>query len=442
MSEQTRFDAQKVLENLVAVAKEKLEPAKDKLMTTETWIKYVPVSVKRDENGKITGSQMYSETIEKPSWHRLSVWVSQQFVKTSQFQEATAALSKIYDAKSEWLIHPLTSFLTDMLIERNRNGNMEILLNDLEHKPCEWTVTVRLVGVLPDSSIRLGDGVTLRRVSDSDLSFEIQPGIPMAGRDELMQFYDSVMEISLLESYPNTVQKKVEKLCILLSLFKESSAHYQSYDMRAKSYLQFGGRPFKMIPPAGEPRAVIHDNESSDLASFVQQFEPRIPDAALWGKVVDPLEIAMKRYLESVRQNSPIEERLMTAVMGLEALFLEEASELRFRLALRTAQILRHLGENSQDVHDTVSKAYRYRSSHVHGSVLLEKDASEIQEVTRRVWRYLRKSLLFWLAEGIASENKKRQLLKDIDSSLIDDNKRENLKGRMEAAKVMMKGAL
>jgi len=443
MSEQKRSEAQRIIENLVSSAKQKAEPAKDKLLTTETWIKYFPVSVTRDEDGRITGSQMSTETVEKPSWYRLSIWLSEQFAKTSEFQEALSLLSKAYGMNSEQLVHPLTSFLTDMILERSRNGNMDILLNDLECKPCEWKTTVRLVGVFPDSSIRLSDGVTLRRVEDSDLSFEIPPGIPMAGRDELMEFPESIMDISLLESYPNAVQKKVERLCILLSLFKESSAHYESYTMRVKSYLRFGGGTSRrIVPPAGEPRAVIHDNESSDLAKFIQQFEHKIPDAVLWGKIVDPLEIAIKRYLESVRENSPIEERLTTAVMGLEALFLEEVSELRFRLALRTAQILKYLGENSQDVYDTVSKAYRYRSSHVHGSILSDKDALEVQGVTKKIWKYLRKSLLFWLAEGIASENKKKQLLKDIDSSLIDDVKREALKSRIEAAKLMMKGAL
>jgi hypothetical protein len=62
--------------------------------------------------------------------------------------------------------------------------------------------------------------------------------------------------------------------------------------------------------------------------------------------------------------------------------------------------------------------------------------------VLKKIWRYLRKSLLFWLAEGIASDSKKKQLLKDIDSSLIDDVKRQNLKERIETAKLMVKGAL
>jgi hypothetical protein len=260
--------------------------------------------------------------------------------------------------------------------------------------------------------------------------------------DELAQFPDSVMEVMISSPYPAIVQKKVERLCVLLSLFKDSCAHYQTYQMRPRSYFQFGGTLSRNVPMAGEPRAVVHDNESSDLASFVQQFEPKIPDAVLWGKILDPLEIGLKRYLDSVRENSPIEERLTHAVMGLEALFLEQETELRFRLALRTAQVLKYLGDNPQEVFDTVYEAYGYRSAHVHGSILSDKEAAEVQGVLKKIWRYLRKSLLFWLAEGIASDSKKKQLLKDIDSSLIDDVKRQNLKERIETAKLMMKGAL
>lgn len=442
MSEQKRIEAQKIIENLVAVANERLEPVRDKLTTTETWIKYSPSNVTKAEDGRITGCRWSTEYVERPSWFPTSMWLSEHFANTSEFQEAVASLSKTHGVEVERLVHPLTSFLTDAILGRSRNGNMETLLNDLEGKPCDWNVTVKIVGVLPDSSIRLTDGVVLRRLAESDLSHEVLPGILHSGMDELAQFPDSVMEVMISSPYPAIVQKKVERLCVLLSLFKDSCAHYQTYQMRPRSYFQFGGTLSRNVPMAGEPRAVVHDNESSDLASFVQQFEPKIPDAVLWGKILDPLEIGLKRYLDSVRENSPIEERLTHAVMGLEALFLEQETELRFRLALRTAQVLKYLGDNPQEVFDTVYEAYGYRSAHVHGSILSDKEAAEVQGVLKKIWRYLRKSLLFWLAEGIASDSKKKQLLKDIDSSLIDDVKRQNLKERIETAKLMMKGAL
>lgn len=442
MSEQKRVEAQRTIEQLVTSAKEKVEPIKYKLMTTETWIRHFPLSVTRNEEGSITGYETATEAEERPSWRRLSTWLREEFAKTPEFQDALGKLSQAYGMKSEQLVDPLTSFLAHMIMEKDRNGNMAILLNDLEGKPCEWKVTAQLVGVHTETSIVIAEGVILRRVEDSDLSFEELAGLT-AAREDLMRFPESILDITIMEPYPIAVQRKVERLCILLSLFKESSAYYESYTGRAKSFSRFGlGTSRRIVRPSTTPRAIIDASESTDLAKFIQFFEPRIPAAIPYGRIVDPLEIAMKRYLESVRESKVIEERLTTAVMGLEALFLEQENELRFRLALRTAQILKHLGENAQEVYDTVSKAYGYRSSHVHGSILSEEDAMGIQEVTNRIWRYLRKSLLFWVAEGVASESKKKQLLKDIDSSLVDDNKRENLKGRIEAAKLTMKGAV
>ena len=361
MSEQKRVEAQGIIEQLVASAKKEVEPIKDKLMTTEIWIRHFPLSVARSEEGSITGYETSTETLEKPSWHRLSAWLTGNFSKTPQFQEAVSQLSKAYGMNSEQLVHPLTLFLAYTIMEKNRNGNTAILLNDLEGKPCEWKVTAQLVGVHTESSVVIADGVTLRRVEDSDLSFESPAGITTTS-EELMRFPEAILDITIMESYPIAVQKKIERLCTLLSLFKESSAYYESYTGRAKSFSRFGlGTSRRIVKPSTAPRAIIHGSESTDLASFIRLFEPRIPDAIPFGRIVDPLEIAMKRYLESVRESNPIEDRLTTAVMGLEALFLEQETELRFRLALRTAQILKYFGENSQDVYDTVSKAYRYR---------------------------------------------------------------------------------
>jgi hypothetical protein len=441
MSEQKRVEARRIITQLVMSAKQGVGPIEGK-QTTETRIKYSPSGVTKSEDGRITGCQWSAEYFQKPSWIQLSMWLTRQFVNTSEFQEAVASLSKMYGMKLEQLLQPLTSFLTDAIIERSRNGNMEILLNDLEEKPCDWKTTVRVAGIFPDTSIRVADGVMLRRFDESDLAHEVVAGDPSYQIDELTQIADSIMEISMSAQYATPVQRRVERLLVILSLFKESCAHYQTYEMRPKSYLHFGGRLRRNVPMAGEPRAVIPDSESSNLANFVKQFEPKIPDAVLWGKILDPLEIALKRYLDSVRENLAIEERLTHAVMGLEALFLEQETELRFRLALRTAQLLKHLDENSREVFDTVYEAYGYRSAHVHGSVLSDNEAIRVQEAMKKIWRYLRKSLLFWLAEAIASDTKKKQLLKDIDSSFIDDTKRENLKARIEKAKQIMKGAL
>jgi hypothetical protein len=212
--------------------------------------------------------------------------------------------------------------------------------------------------------------------------------------------------------------------------------------MKTKSYTPYGGTISRSTFLSREPKVIIKNSERDYLSTFIQYFEPRIPDAVIFGEPLDPLEISIKRYLESIRENLPIEEKLTRAVMGLEALFLENETELRFRLSLRVAQLLGYLNEDPPTVYAVVSEAYDYRSSHVHGSVLSSDKKLKANEALKNIWRYLRKAILIWLIEDVSSEAKKRVFIKQIDGALIDDTQRQTFKMKIEADRSYLKSAI
>jgi hypothetical protein len=186
------------------------------------------------------------------------------------------------------------------------------------------------------------------------------------------------------------------------------------------------------------PSITIEPNELDGLNRFIREFEPKVPESAMWGKTVDPLEIALRRYLDSIKGALVAEDQLLRAVMGLEALYLTDNSEMKFKLALRVSQFMGLMGANAFDASQVVSRAYRYRSSFVHGSVWTDAHRKDAEEALKLVWRYLRLSLLYWLVERISSDQKKEEFLKEIDASLIDDATRNGLRGKVESAKAIM----
>ena len=438
MSTDRRQEARLAIVKLAEILMKQIGPIWNKPVRGELYVRHKPEKITYGEEGIITGCQWTSEYITRPSTFHLGVWKISEFEKTQDYQDILTKLSDIFKLRKESIRQMLSSFLENA-ISGGMRGNIDLLIDDLEGKPPSWHVTAKMYGVIPESQeIQLSEGVKLRRVKDEDLTFEV-PAFRLVGREDILSTPHSILEISLLSSNPNDVQKKIEKVTILLSLFKETCASYERYSMKAESFGQFGGTLSRGRPLSHDPKVVIRNSELDHLSKFIRYFEPRIPDAVIFGEPLDPLEVSLKRYLESIRENLHIEEKLTRAVMGLESLFLENETELRFRLAVRVAQLLGCMNEDSSTVYATVSEAYDYRSSHVHGSVLTADKKLKAKEVLDKIWRYLRKAILLWLVEDVSSEAKKRLFLKQLDKALIDDSQRQNLKSRIEAEKTKLK---
>jgi hypothetical protein len=436
-----RREARLAVEKLTEILRAQIAPKRNELISMDGYVKKAPEKMTFNEDGTFTGGQWRTEYVTRPSSILFHVKVMPEFEKTKDYQDTLTKLSDFFQQRKEFIQDILSSYLANA-VSNGIKDDIEVLMDDLENKPPSWQVTARMYGITPESKeIKLSEGVKLRRVNEEDLIFE-EPIFGLRVGRNLLSIPHSILEISLTTSNPNDVQKKVEKLTILLSLFRETCASYESYSMKTKSYTPYEGTISRNTFLSREPKVIIKNSERDYLSTFIQYFEPRIPDAVIFGEPLDPLEISIKRYLESIRENLPIEEKLTRAVMGLEALFLENETELRFRLSLRVAQLLGYLNEDSPAVYAVVSEAYDYRSSHVHGSVLSSDKKLKANEALKNIWRYLRKAILIWLIEDVSSEAKKRVFIKQIDGALIDDTQRQTFKMKIEADRSYLKSAI
>jgi hypothetical protein len=443
VSDDRREAARQVIEDLTLSFEKTISPIRNQLVTKEVSTRWKPTNVKRSADGRIIGYGLSRTLTMKPSSYLLSVWMSKEYVTTEKFRESCQKLSSILGLQADLPQQAIVRFLEASSIDKNTS--LEVVIDDLEGRPIRWDATAELFGVDVDSTLQLSNGVTIRRLEESDLEYEEPTFGSWIGKKSPIRdpLPESILNLSISTLNPTEVQRRVELTCILLSLYGETCATFESYKLRATSFLQLSGGEFSHNQRVSmTPSIRIESKQISDLNHFMEYFEPRLPQSIPWGRAVDPLEIALRRYLDSIKGGLAPEDQLLRAVMGLEALYLAENTELRFKLALRVSQLMRFLKEDSLRVSEVVSNAYKYRSSFVHGSGWSDNDRANANETLKLVWHYLRKSILFWLAQGISSSEKKSELLKEIDDSLIGDTKLNTLRGKCDAARILMRSAI
>ena len=85
---------------------------------------------------------------------------------------------------------------------------------------------------------------------------------------------------------------------------------------------------------------------------------------------IDFLTIAFNRYNDSLFSNGDfIENRITSAVMGLEALYLKSRHDgsNRYKLSTRVSKIIGLMGQDGIKSKITIEEAYNIRNTFVHG---------------------------------------------------------------------------
>lgn len=94
------------------------------------------------------------------------------------------------------------------------------------------------------------------------------------------------------------------------------------------------------------------------------------------------------------------EDKIIDLFIALESLFLRDIQqELSYRLSLKIARFLETVPKERKELFDFIKKAYRFRSSIIHGNVNLEKRLKQlkfnsIQQVTKELMQITRKSIV------------------------------------------------
>ncbi len=125
------------------------------------------------------------------------------------------------------------------------------------------------------------------------------------------------------------------------------------------------------------------------------------------------IEIALDRFHSSYHGN--IEDRLIDQMIAFESLYLGSEQELTYKLALRTAFLLRKRKDYRNIVFTNMKKAYNYRSRIVHGDNPPTRNTLGI--IVPKTEDYLRQSIkkvILLLGQGNS--------LKEIREILLDEN--------------------
>jgi len=319
-------------------------------------------------------------------------------------------------------------------------------LKELEGEPLAYSAKVILQGVrLISEKINISSEAVLRqpREEDSWLESPFPPLLPepptLAEPTEL-----TVMELEMKTTHERELQEKIEQISKFLRLFKIGCVKviFAFIHSKAPSMIPIGTFPLNTLPsPTPYYTYTITQEDEEKLNNFWQEIEGQIPillnSAQTEEHNFNYLVVANTFYEDALLREGRIEERIARAVMGLEALLLEDEQELAYRLSLRAAKLLGLLGFEATDVQNRIKVAYNIRSKYVHGTLLSHdevqsrlRNISSPEDFLYSTLNYLRLLIITLLLSKIP----KKCLLSLLDNSFIDPNKDKELKEKLSKA--------
>lgn len=385
------------------------------------------------------------ETTVRPSWFVAIAAVAQQEVpQTEAFKAALAELQRAPEVGNyaEQYLQCLVSAVSASAFEKDPrppreafDGLVTRFLEDIQGKPFKCGAEIELDGIaLESQSVQLAPGIALRRPVREDYERETPDfGLGPPFRSPFLSRMSAIATITREGGGTRDVQRAVEKLLPMLRLFRVASVTYLSYRLFSESLVKFmGGQIVNTVQTVVQERAVIGSSDEPQAQQFWQALEPIIPDtfyevsASKW----DHRDVAYERYSAALANRGSFEERVASAVMALEALFLQERQELGYRLGLRAAKLLSFLQERPVAVRDVLREAYTVRSTFAHGARLSSSERSKLESryqnaggLVRYVLDFVRKSILAFLIVP----REKRELISLLDDAFIDRSVNEEL---------------
>ena len=121
--------------------------------------------------------------------------------------------------------------------------------------------------------------------------------------------------------------------------------------------------------------------------------------------------------------------QFIDAAISLESLFNEAASDISYKICMRTALLLGFLGQNRVGVFEAMREIYNIRNDIVHG---IAEETPTLNHTTKLLG-YAKKSLeccCYIISGNRKDQGKKhfkRKLLKEIDHALLDHDKRNQI---------------
>lgn len=400
----------------------------------------------------VTSHSANGEFLTRPSWDIASMQFAKLIEASEPFRSTLSNLSALPEEMQA--SQALGRFVRIVTFEALSNPGAaperarklsSAFTRELRREPIEYGGEAELEGIavlVPELSFSTGTNrISLRPTSKEDLEKEVRTFNTLVTPRSVMP--SSIMTLSFMGRSARDVQERLEQSVAILRLYKVGGIRWYSVRLLSDSLTDFAS---SSVIHSGDihrayERYAIHESEVARLSAFWEALERTLPYDLyeLTDTAITPLSIGYKRYCDALLHNGMFERRVANAVMGLEALLLGgETQDLSYRLRMRAAKLLSHVGGDSSRVKDTLSDAYWIRSVYVHGGHVTDRDKRKLTRVyatlnglTALVMDYLRMALVCF----ILMRRPKDEIIEMVDDSMIDREKDRQLEIVMGSVK-------
>jgi hypothetical protein len=294
-----------------------------------------------------------------------------------------------------------------------------IFLSEVELKPKKYKFTCYLSGIyLKQNSIAINENALIRKIKESDI-YMIRPYYDDRIRIEPpSNISPSILELQMYARKKIECRDFLNRILNALRLYKLGAIDLQREIKIIDTMIEENDfEESGWIEKYPHYRYVIKENETEVFVRFINTVEnilKLIADSKNYH-----ISTALDRYNFALLESIPKDKRLMMAVMGLEALYINEHDEVSFRFRLRLTKLLMLLGLADKVVINKIKKAYVYRSDIVHGRQLSKEEMEDINKLLPVILNYLRVSLIIYICES--KNYNKSDLIELIDNSIVDN---------------------
>jgi hypothetical protein len=304
-------------------------------------------------------------------------------------------------------------------------GMVERLLHEILGGAIEWTGRIWVSGIVAaENAIQVREGIALRRPEPKDFTRRVHAGLYGVPHTPLHS-PDAILECSFLAPEPPDRRQLINALSLYRAAPVKEYLHHWTNNSVIRSNEDLSYELFKPSAP-GLPSPELSTADGNKLIVFVKSVAEKLPL-----KPVGYPWTGLKFYFSALHTASDVEERLSLAVASLEASLLSgEKTEIKHRLSLRTASLLRFVGLNPSRVFNETRTAYDLRSTYAHGGEFKAIHLEQVRELCPRILDYARLAVVKLLEFTDKAERKK--LLSQLDLALVDDKERQVLESSLK----------
>lgn len=392
----------------------------------------------------ITNKRVKPERFSAPSWYQAgnSVYF-EGIINRKVYKDALRALLNSYGLQKTHCRHYLWS-LTARIARDTLEGKISrpkhlakyvgLFLKDLNEEKHEYRIGVQLKGlILQPNSIKLDGNTKLRKPIRRDLEVE-DPGPyrPFSSRLRPLEDPTAILNTIIHAKTETELYLEIDRGIEILRLFQVGSVQDVKNIIDKDSIIYRTRYEFSDEQLLGQDSYLITERDAERLKTFwlrMKRIDLPIPVERGVPKEPTALAISYERYSNAL-DDKIFENRIFSAIMGLEALYLMEKQEMSYRLRMRAAKLLSLIGYDHNEIVERIKDAYEVRSTYVHGEILKQQDRRKLErkhgnldEFSKTIVDYLRASII-----ALLKRPNKNSLIQKIDDSFLDAEKEEEIR--------------